>query len=109
MALCGWVPSGNVGGMNTALKIGLRMTTALLLATGLASGNETVSDASGFRAAVAAAKPGMRIQLAAGTYPGGFFFQNLQGVHNRPIIIAACRSTTVVPSTRPPITLFCDG
>jgi hypothetical protein len=52
--------------MNIALKTGLRMTTALLLATGLASGNETVSDASGFRAAVAAAKPGMRILLAAG-------------------------------------------
>ena len=89
MALCGWVRSGNLGGMNTALRTGLRMTTALLLATGLASGNETVSDASGFRAAVAAAKPGMRILLAAGTYPGGFFFQNVRGEPNHPIVIAA--------------------
>ena len=65
------------------------MTTALLMWTGLASGDETVSNAAGFRTAVAAAKPGMRILLAAGTYPGGFFFKNLQGENNRPIVIAA--------------------
>ena len=65
------------------------MTTALLMWTGLASGDETVSNAAGFRTAVAAAKPGTRILLAAGTYPGGFFFKNLQGENNRPIVIAA--------------------
>lgn len=49
----------------------------------------TVSNASAFRAAVAAAQPGSRIQLAPGTYPGGFTFANLHGATDLPIVIAA--------------------
>jgi hypothetical protein len=49
----------------------------------------TVSNAAGLRLAVNAAQPGTRILLAPGTYPGGFFFANLQGQSNLPIVIAA--------------------
>ena len=48
----------------------------------------TVRDAAGLREAVASAKPGDRILLAPGTYPGGFFFANLRGQTNLPIVIA---------------------
>lgn len=49
----------------------------------------TVSNAAAFRAAVAAAQPGTRILLAPGIYPGGFFFANLRGETNLPIVLAA--------------------
>lgn len=49
----------------------------------------TVSDAAGFRSAVAAAKPGTLILVAPGTYRGGFHFVNLRGEAERPIVIAA--------------------
>lgn len=49
----------------------------------------TVSNATGLRAAVAAARPGSRILLAPGTYPGGFYFVNLRGEARLPIILAA--------------------
>lgn len=48
----------------------------------------TVSNAAGLRSAVAEAKPGSRILLAAGTYPGGFYFSNVRGEANLPIVIA---------------------
>lgn len=41
-----------------------------------------------FRAAVRAAIPGTRIEVAAGEYEGGFFFENLRGEKGRPIVIA---------------------
>ncbi|MBL9127563.1 MAG: hypothetical protein JNL97_07950 [Verrucomicrobiales bacterium] len=49
----------------------------------------TVRDASGLRGAVATARPGTRIRIAAGTYAGGFFFANLRGESNAPIVLAA--------------------
>ncbi len=48
-----------------------------------------VRNAEQFRQVVAAAKPGARILLAPGNYSGGFYFSNLQGETNRPIILAA--------------------
>lgn len=48
-----------------------------------------VASASGLRVAVASATPGTRILLAPGTYAGGFFFGNLRGETNRPIVLAA--------------------
>jgi hypothetical protein len=47
-----------------------------------------VRDAAEFRQAVSSAKPGTRIRLAPGTYPGGFDFRNLRGTANQPIVIA---------------------
>jgi len=55
----------------------------------VASVDVTVRDAGGLRAAVAAAKPGTRILMAPGTYPGGFSFSNLRGATNLPVVIAA--------------------
>lgn len=49
----------------------------------------TVHDADGLRRAVRAAKPGTRIEIAPGTYPGGFYFDAVRGAANRPIILAA--------------------
>jgi hypothetical protein len=54
-----------------------------------AAGEALVRNAEEFRQAVAQAKPGTRILLAPGAYPGGFYFSNLQGATNGPIIIAA--------------------
>lgn len=48
-----------------------------------------VRDASGFRAAMLAAKPGTTVLLAEGTYGGGFAFSNLKGEPGRPIVIAS--------------------
>ena len=48
-----------------------------------------VQDAGELRQAASQAKPGTRILLAAGTYSGGFYFSNLQGETNLPIILAA--------------------
>ncbi|MEK7675952.1 MAG: DUF6298 domain-containing protein [Verrucomicrobiota bacterium] len=49
----------------------------------------TVRDAAGLREAVARAKPGTCILLAAGDYPGGFHFSSLRGEAGQPIVIAA--------------------
>lgn len=49
----------------------------------------TVRDAAGLRAAVAVAKPGTRILMAPGQYPGGFSFVNLRGAAHQPVVIAA--------------------
>ena len=45
-------------------------------------------DADGLRRAVAAAKPGTRILVEPGEYPGGFFFSGLAGEPGKPIVIA---------------------
>jgi len=52
-----------------------------------------VNNAAEFRAAVAAAKPGARILLAAGNYGGGFHFANLRGDEGKPIVIGAADPT----------------
>jgi hypothetical protein len=57
----------------------------------------TVSNAAEFRAAVTAAQPGIRILLAPGIYPGGFYFSSLRGTSNSPIVIAA------LDPQRPPV------
>lgn len=41
------------------------------------------------RAAVAAAKPGTRIEVAPGAYEGGFHFTGLRGAPGRPVVLAA--------------------
>ncbi|MBM4085771.1 MAG: hypothetical protein FJ272_13360, partial [Planctomycetes bacterium] len=48
-----------------------------------------VRDGPGLRQAAAQAKPGTRIALAPGEYPGGFYFAGLKGEPDKPIIIAA--------------------
>ena len=45
-----------------------------------------------FKCSAAEAKPGTRILLAPGTYPGGFHFFNLRGETNNPIVIGAADS-----------------
>ena len=45
--------------------------------------------ADGFRAAVRAAKAGDTVRVAAGTYSGSFYFENLHGTAGKPILIAA--------------------
>ena len=54
----------------------------------------TVQNAAELRAAVAAAVPGTRILLAPGTYPGGFYFVNVRGETNLPIVIGAADPQT---------------
>ncbi|MBC8063375.1 MAG: right-handed parallel beta-helix repeat-containing protein [Chlorobia bacterium] len=50
-----------------------------------------VSDPASFRQAIARAKPGHRILLAPGEYPGGFHFSNLHGTKDKPIVIGASK------------------
>ncbi|MBL9213431.1 MAG: hypothetical protein JNL92_23405, partial [Opitutaceae bacterium] len=50
----------------------------IALAVSVSAAGVHVADAAGFRAAVAAAKPGTRILLAGGTYRGGFHFVDLR-------------------------------
>jgi hypothetical protein len=47
-----------------------------------------VRDASSLRTAVQAAKPGSRILLAPGEYPGGFYFAGVRGAAGSPVVIA---------------------
>jgi hypothetical protein len=61
----------------------------------------TVKNATEFRAALAASKPGTRIAIAGGNYGAGFHFANLRGEEGRPIVIAAA------DPRRPPV--FHDG
>lgn len=49
----------------------------------------TVRNAAELRDAVAAARPGSRILMAPGLYPGGFFFSGLRGEPGLPVVIAA--------------------
>lgn len=63
----------------------------LVLLLGLTRGSgaqETrVGDVAGLRRAIAAAKPGSRILLAPGEYPGGISLRGLHGQPGRPIVI----------------------
>ncbi len=56
---------------------------------GLGAEEVRVRDASGLRAAVAAARPGTVILLAEGVYGGGFSFPRLRGEPGRQITIAS--------------------
>ncbi len=64
---------------------------ALLAAARAADSPRLVRVSSGdeLRAAVRAATPGNRIELAPGDYAGGFYFENLRGEKGKPIVIAA--------------------
>ena len=48
-----------------------------------------VRDGAGLVAAIQAARPGTRILLAPGDYPGGMSFKNVPGTADQPIVIAA--------------------
>jgi hypothetical protein len=48
-----------------------------------------VSTVEELRLAVASAKPGTRIEIAAGTYEGGLLFRDLAGTPEHPIVLAA--------------------
>lgn len=48
-----------------------------------------VRTAQELRRAVEQAKPGTRILIEAGEYPGGFYFVNLRGEPGKPIVLAA--------------------
>ena len=48
-----------------------------------------VQNTNELRAAVRAATPGTRIEVAPGEYAGGFFFEDLRGENGRPIVISA--------------------
>lgn len=60
-----------------------------------------VRDSAELRAALAQAKPGTRIVLAAGNYTGGFHSANLRGEPGKPVII------TAADPKQPPV--FTDG
>ena len=63
---------------------------ALLATTGLLAPGETqVASVKELRAAVAAARPGSTIRIAAGEYEGGLYFSDLRGESGRPIMLAA--------------------
>lgn len=51
----------------------------------------TVSNAAGFGNAMASVSAGTRVLLSPGTYPGGFFFANLRGEPDLPIIVSAAQ------------------
>lgn len=68
----------------------LALLALLLVALSLHAAEPTrVSDASGFNRAVAAARPGDTILLAAGDYANNFYFQGVHGTAKEPIVIAA--------------------
>lgn len=48
-----------------------------------------VRDGAGFQRGVTAAKPGTRIRVLPGEYPGGFFFRDVHGKPGTPIVIEA--------------------
>lgn len=48
-----------------------------------------VRDAAGLQRAVTAAKPGTRIRIMPGEYPGGFSFANINGQAGKPIVLEA--------------------
>jgi hypothetical protein len=55
----------------------------------LQAADHRVGDVAGLRRAMAAAQPGDRILIAAGTYRGNHFFKNVHGADGKPIVIAA--------------------
>ncbi len=67
-------------------------TWVLSLSLQAAAGDDpapvTVHDAAEFRAALSAAKPGARINVAPGIYEGGFTFVNLRGTEQHSIVIS---------------------
>jgi hypothetical protein len=78
---------------------------AVVVAVGAAGGTSVtvraaevrVATAAEFRAAVAAAVPGVRILLEPGEYGAGFHFRDLRGEPGRPIVLAAA------DPARPPV------
>jgi hypothetical protein len=74
-----------------AVKLGIGLATVGFLCRAEAQrpSGVLVRDAQELRQAVAQARPGTRIRLAPGTYPGGFYLPNVRGEAERPIIIAA--------------------
>src|SRR3712207_2637860 len=73
-----------------ASTIGLIGLALALLAARPAPGQEvTVRDVAGLRRAVAAARPGTRILLAPGEYPGGLNFSGISGAAGQPVVIGA--------------------
>jgi hypothetical protein len=73
-----------------ARRVEVKLFLCLILAEILVSGAEVkVNNAREFRAAVSAAKPGTRILLGSGNYGGGFYFADLRGEKDNPIVIAA--------------------
>lgn len=67
----------------------LTVLTGFLAAAPTQSADVRVAHADGFRRAVTTAKPGTRILLAPGDYPGGFSFSGLKGEPKKPIVIGA--------------------
>lgn len=71
----------------------MRIVLAVLTGGGIVfslHGKEmVVADAEHFRQAVERAQPGDTVLLELGDYPGGFYFRDLQGKPNRPIVIAS--------------------
>ena len=59
----------------------------LLLAAALARGE--VSTRAALEAAVRAARPGTRVEIAPGTYRGGLHFAGVRGTRDRPVVITA--------------------
>ena len=75
------------------MRISLLATALLLVELRPAdAADHRVQDVAGLRRAMGAAKPGDRILLAAGDYPGNHFFQNLHGSATKPIVIAAANA-----------------
>jgi Right handed beta helix region len=65
------------------------LLTALAAAQGPEPAAVVVHNRSELQAAVAAARPGTRIEVVAGDYAGGLSFAGLHGAAGRPIVIAA--------------------
>jgi Right handed beta helix region len=77
----------------------IRLFLLALLTVGQAQGMSTVpvADDAALRRAIAAARPGARIELAPGTYRGDLWFHDLHGEPGRPIVLAAANPR------RPPV------
>jgi formylglycine-generating enzyme len=72
-----------------ASRIVAAMWLAIVHYTDAAPADVLARNPDEFRQAVAQAKPGTRILLSSGHYPGGFYFSDLRGETNHPIVIAA--------------------
>jgi hypothetical protein len=75
-------------GESSLVKV-VSLVVASCLVSCTAYAQTVVSDADGFQRAVGNAKPGDVVLLAPGDYPGGFYFQDLHGEPDRPIVIAS--------------------
>jgi hypothetical protein len=69
------------------------MWLAIVHYTDAAPADVLVRTPDEFRQAVVQAKPGTRILLSSGHYPGGFYFSDLRGETNHLIVIAAADPT----------------